>query len=105
LLFVSLLERGKTSGRSDDNIDSIKKRYSRHARTEVPRIGWFELWESICRFKTFENETMPVVQAFEKQGLRVRLCRPLGHSGVSMRVFCIGLVRRIDASRNVSDVW
>ena len=40
-----LLDRGKTSGRSDDNIESIKK-----------------------RFRTFVDTSMPVVDAFEKQG-------------------------------------
>eukprot|EP00164_Ancoracysta_twista_P005858 GFYU01008059.1.p1 GENE.GFYU01008059.1~~GFYU01008059.1.p1 ORF type:complete len:188 (-),score=85.77 GFYU01008059.1:198-761(-) len=40
-----LLSRGETSGRSDDNIESIKK-----------------------RFKTYVNETMPVIQHFEKDG-------------------------------------
>jgi len=43
-----LLERGKTSGRADDNIESIRK-----------------------RFLTFHKESMPVVEHFQKQG-RVR---------------------------------
>ena len=40
-----LLDRGKTSGRADDNVESIKK-----------------------RFKTFVDTSMPVVDAYEKQG-------------------------------------
>lgn len=40
-----LLNRGKTSGRADDNAESIKK-----------------------RFKTFEETSMPVVEYFEKEG-------------------------------------
>ncbi len=40
-----LLNRGKTSGRADDNEESIKK-----------------------RFKTFEDTSMPVVEYFEKEG-------------------------------------
>jgi len=40
-----LLNRGKTSGRADDNAESIKK-----------------------RFKTFVETSMPVVQYFEKEG-------------------------------------
>ncbi|KAI0400547.1 uridylate kinase [Xylaria palmicola] len=40
-----LLERGKTSGREDDNADSIRK-----------------------RFRTFVETSMPVVHHFEKQG-------------------------------------
>ena len=40
-----LLNRAKTSGRDDDNVESIKK-----------------------RFKVFEDTSMPVVNLFEKQG-------------------------------------
>ena len=40
-----LLNRGKTSGRSDDNAESIKK-----------------------RFRTFIDQSMPVVDKFEQEG-------------------------------------
>jgi UMP-CMP kinase len=45
-----LLDRGKTSGRADDNIDSIKK-----------------------RFKTFLEQSMPVVEYFSGQGKVVKI--------------------------------
>ena len=45
-----LLKRGETSGRADDNAESIKK-----------------------RFKTFVDTSMPVVQMFEKQDRVVRV--------------------------------
>jgi UMP-CMP kinase len=45
-----LLERGKTSGRADDNSESIKK-----------------------RFRTFVETSMPVVDYYEKQGRVVRI--------------------------------
>ncbi len=45
-----LLSRGKTSGRADDNAESIKK-----------------------RFKTFVETSMPVVDYFEKMGKVVRV--------------------------------
>jgi len=45
-----LLDRGKTSGRSDDNIESIKK-----------------------RFKTFVETSMPVVDMYEKEGRVVKV--------------------------------
>lgn len=45
-----LLKRGETSGRSDDNMESIKK-----------------------RFKTFVDTSMPVVEYFEKQGKVVKV--------------------------------
>lgn len=45
-----LLQRGKTSGRTDDNIDSIRK-----------------------RFRTFVDTSMPVVDYFDKKGKVVKL--------------------------------
>ena len=45
-----LLNRGKTSGRSDDNAESIKK-----------------------RFQTFVETSMPVVEYFEKEGKVVKI--------------------------------
>ena len=45
-----LLNRGKTSGRADDNVESIKK-----------------------RFKTFVETSMPVVEYFEKEGKVVKI--------------------------------
>ncbi|KAJ3013559.1 UNVERIFIED_CONTAM: hypothetical protein HDU68_000633 [Siphonaria sp. JEL0065] len=48
VLEARLLERGKTSGRADDNIDTIRK-----------------------RFKTFEEESMPVVKLFEDRVMRI----------------------------------
>merc|ERR1740121_1107058 len=55
-----LLERGKTSGRADDNAESIRK-----------------------RFQTFKNESMPVAEKLEAQGL----------------------LRRVDAERSAEEVW
>eukprot|EP00931_Biecheleriopsis_adriatica_P009487 TRINITY_DN110561_c0_g1_i1.p1 TRINITY_DN110561_c0_g1~~TRINITY_DN110561_c0_g1_i1.p1 ORF type:complete len:204 (-),score=57.53 TRINITY_DN110561_c0_g1_i1:145-756(-) len=55
-----LLERGKTSGRNDDNIEAIKK-----------------------RFKTYQDETMPIIEKYKEQSL----------------------VTRFDAGRTVEDVW
>lgn len=45
-----LLNRGKTSGRADDNIESIKK-----------------------RFRTFIETSMPVVDEFDGQGRVVKV--------------------------------
>ena len=45
-----LMERGKTSGRADDNAESIKK-----------------------RFRTFIETSMPVVEYFEKEGRVVKI--------------------------------
>ena len=50
-----LINRGKTSGRADDNEESIKK-----------------------RFKTFVETSMPVVDFFEKQGKVVKIAATKG---------------------------
>src|SRR5437016_2764595 len=50
VMLQRLLNRGRTSGRSDDNIESIKK-----------------------RFRTFEETSMPVVDYFEKEGKVVKI--------------------------------
>ena len=51
-MLTRLLHRGETSGRVDDNIESIQK-----------------------RFKTFIEQSYPVVQYFEKQGkVKTVLC-------------------------------
>ncbi|SMN17689.1 similar to Saccharomyces cerevisiae YKL024C URA6 Uridylate kinase [Maudiozyma saulgeensis] len=50
VMLERLLERGKTSGRDDDNAESIKK-----------------------RFKTFEETSMPVVEYFAKQDKVVKI--------------------------------
>jgi hypothetical protein len=43
-MLARLLERGKTSGREDDNVESIKK-----------------------RFRTYTNDTMPVIEYYASQ--------------------------------------
>ena len=45
-----IMERAKTSGRNDDNIESLRK-----------------------RFDTFRKETMPIVELFETQGKTKRI--------------------------------
>jgi UMP-CMP kinase len=42
VLVGRLLERGKDSGRSDDNIEVIRKRFKTHQESAVPIIGYFE---------------------------------------------------------------
>jgi adenylate kinase family enzyme len=53
-----LVERGKTSGRSDDNPDSIRK-----------------------RFRTFSTETVPVIDYYEHQ---VATTRDGGHPAAAV---------------------
>lgn len=46
VMLARLLERGKTSGREDDNVESIKK-----------------------RFRTYKEETMPVIEHYSQKGI------------------------------------
>lgn len=56
-----LMERGKTSGRDDDNVESIKKRF----RTSA---GLLDLnWILTCDTGTYKAETMPVIEYYDKQ--------------------------------------
>jgi len=57
-----LMERGKTSGRDDDNEASIKKRFS-----EL-------LPMRLLIAETFEDTSMPVVDYYEKKGQVVKVC-------------------------------
>jgi len=50
VLLGRLLKRGETSGREDDNIESIRK-----------------------RFRVFQEQSMPTVEYFEKQGRVIRV--------------------------------
>lgn len=52
-----LLERGKTSGREDDNVESIKK-----------------------RFRTFVETSMPVVDKYRAEGKLVSVSSPISIS-------------------------
>lgn len=57
-----LLERGKTSGREDDNVESIKKRF---------RMVPFSQSRAITEpgsSETYKDTTMPVIEYYSKQG-------------------------------------
>ena len=51
-----LLERGKTSGRADDNIESIRKRLATFVSESMPVLQYFEQLELIAKI----NGTRPV---------------------------------------------
>jgi hypothetical protein len=42
-----LMERGKTSGRDDDNVESIKKRFRKLLLPSL--LGWTEEDRNLCR--------------------------------------------------------
>jgi len=82
-----LLKRGETSGRIDDNIESIRKRCAQISfrrcvilALDLTRRFAFLRWHSGCRFKTFVETSMPVIEYYEQQGkvktvrVRVTVC-------------------------------
>ncbi|KAI1356766.1 uridylate kinase [Xylaria sp. FL0043] len=46
-----LLERGKTSGRSDDNAESIRKRFRTFVETSMPVVEYFEKQDRVVRIR------------------------------------------------------
>ena len=46
-----LLERGKTSGRADDNIESIKKRFRTFEETSMPVVRYFDSQDKVVKVR------------------------------------------------------
>lgn len=67
VMLSRLLERGKTSGRVDDNEESIRK-----------------------RFKTYQDSTMPIIESFRKQNklYQVRADRSIGKEEWRVTISC-----------------
>lgn len=68
-----LLKRGETSGRSDDNAESIKKRFRTFVDTSMPVVKYFEKEERVEKVsattppdEVYEN----VKKAMEKRGIQ-----------------------------------
>lgn len=61
-MLARLLERGKTSGREDDNVESIKKRFSEFngSSTILTHID--------VHRDTYKEQTMPVIEHYSKLG-------------------------------------
>ncbi|KAI9668184.1 MAG: bifunctional uridylate/adenylate kinase [Bathelium mastoideum] len=67
-----LLERGKTSGRSDDNMESIKKRFRTFIETSMPVVNMFEKEGKVVKvnaFKTPDEVYDDVKAKFAERGL------------------------------------
>jgi UMP-CMP kinase len=60
IMLKRLLERGKTSGREDDNEESIKKRFgTSHPSHSVPFLD-------LCPV-TYQEQTKPVIESYANQ--------------------------------------
>ena len=46
-----LINRGKTSGRADDNAESIKKRFKTFVETSMPVVEYFEKMDKVVKVK------------------------------------------------------
>ncbi len=69
-----LLERGKTSGRSDDNAESIRKRYRLNVGfCACVFASYVSLYDQCCpsyaSFKTYTTETSPIIALFAAKNM------------------------------------
>lgn len=61
-----LLERGKTSGRDDDNIESIKKRFRTFVETSMPVVDMFEKQDRVVKVKAIKGPDEVYAEVREK---------------------------------------
>ncbi|CCD23674.1 bifunctional uridylate/adenylate kinase NDAI_0C00140 [Naumovozyma dairenensis CBS 421] len=54
VMLERLLERGKTSGRVDDNIESIKKRFKTFVETSMPVVNYFDKQSKVVKIRCDE---------------------------------------------------
>ena len=66
-----LLNRGKTSGRADDNAESIKKRFKVFVETSMPVVDYFAEQGRVV--KVMATKTPDEVYKETKEGLEKRL--------------------------------
>lgn len=66
-----LLNRGKTSGRADDNIESIKKRFRTFKETSYPVVEYYRKLDKVIDVKALD--TPENVYAQVKKALKDRL--------------------------------
>lgn len=63
VMLARLLERGKTSGREDDNEESIKKRFRKSSFCQLLRK-----WLIVKCADTYKDQTMPVIEHYQTLG-------------------------------------
>ena len=70
-----LLNRGQTSGRSDDNVESIKKRFKTFVETSMPVVKYFEEHgkvENVSAVAGPEEVYRHVKERMEKRGIPIK---------------------------------
>jgi UMP-CMP kinase len=69
-----LLNRGKTSGRADDNEESIKKRFKTFVETSMPVVDYFEAQGRVVKVSATpppEEVYEEVKRRFTERGLKL----------------------------------
>jgi UMP-CMP kinase len=66
-----LLERGKTSGRADDNQESIEKRFKTFVETSMPVVEYFEQQGRVVRVKATQSPDEVYKETLEKLEARL----------------------------------
>lgn len=66
-----LLERGKTSGRSDDNAESIRKRFKTFLETSMPVVDYFESQGRVVSVKATRSKEEVYAETKEKVEARL----------------------------------
>lgn len=74
-----LLNRGKTSGRADDNAESIKKRFKVFVETSMPVVDYFESKGKVER--VFATEGPEQVYSKVRESLKRRGFDAIGGGG------------------------
>lgn len=70
VMLERLLERGKTSGRADDNIESIKKRFRTFVDTSMPVVDYFDKEDKVVKLRC--DEPVDVVYGRVKEALGLK---------------------------------
>lgn len=65
-----LLERGKTSGREDDEVNVIKKRFSEWP----PRLAPTSMLTALLNKDTYKSDTMPVIEYYNSLSKLAEVC-------------------------------
>ncbi|KIJ20836.1 hypothetical protein PAXINDRAFT_160301 [Paxillus involutus ATCC 200175] len=55
VMIQRILERGKTSGRDDDNIETLKKRFQTHKELTEPVIEYYEKQDKVVKINTNQS--------------------------------------------------
>ncbi len=91
-----LLERGKTSGRDDDNIESIKKRFGEsHSLVNAAHLD-----SSVPHQATYNETTMPVIEHYEKLGKVAQV----GSKSLRLSLLLIHATWQVDSSPAVDEI-